>query len=76
LFAIIPRRARKRRTVREALVECSWITDITGGVQLSAEPDRLVWRWTTNGQYTSKSCYNALFERALVSSSWRINWKS
>jgi hypothetical protein len=94
LFALIPRRPRKRRTVREALVERSWITDITGAlsalalwqyvqvwirlrsVQLSEEPDRLVWRWTTNGQYTSKSCYNALFEGALVSSSWRLNWKS
>jgi hypothetical protein len=35
-----------------------------------------VWRWTSNGQYTSKSCYNALFEGVLVSSSWRLNWKS
>jgi hypothetical protein len=75
-----PEAPRKRHIVREALVERSWITDITGAlsalalwqyvqvwirlrsVQLSAEPDRLVWRWTTNGLYTSKSCYNALFE--------------
>jgi hypothetical protein len=73
LSVLIPRRPR------EALVEHSSITDITGAlsdlalwqyvhawvklrsVQLSAKPNRLVWRWTTNGQYTSKSCYNALF---------------
>jgi hypothetical protein len=30
LFVIIPRHLRKRHTVREALVERSWITDITG----------------------------------------------
>jgi hypothetical protein len=35
-------------------------------VQLSTKPDRLIWHWTTNGQYSSKSCYNALFEGALV----------
>jgi hypothetical protein len=44
-----------------------WI--LLRSVQLSAEPDRLVWRWMTNGQYTSNSCYNALFEGVLVSSS-------
>uniref|UniRef100_A0ACD5W0U6 Uncharacterized protein n=1 Tax=Avena sativa TaxID=4498 RepID=A0ACD5W0U6_AVESA len=30
LFALIPKRARKRRTVREALLERHWITDIRG----------------------------------------------
>jgi hypothetical protein len=30
LFALIPKRARKRRTVREALVQRRWITDIQG----------------------------------------------
>jgi hypothetical protein len=44
--------------------------------QLSIEPDKLVWQWTIDSQYTSKSCYNTLFEGALVSSSWRLNWKS
>jgi hypothetical protein len=62
LVTLIPRRPRKRHTVREALVERSWITEITGAmsalalwqyvqvrirlrsVQLSVEPDRLVWR--------------------------------
>jgi hypothetical protein len=32
LLALIPRLPRKRRTVREALVELSWITDITGAL--------------------------------------------
>jgi hypothetical protein len=93
LLALIPRLPRKRRTVWEALVERSWITDITGAlsslalwqyvqlwirlrdVQLSAEPDRLIWRWTTDSQYSSKSCYNALFKGSLVSSSWKLKLK-
>jgi hypothetical protein len=91
LFVLIPRHARKRRMVREALVEHIWITDITGAlsslvlwqyvklwiwlhdVQLSVEPDMLLWRRMTDDQYSSKSCYNTLFEGALVSSSWKLN---
>jgi hypothetical protein len=36
LFALIPKRARKRRTVREALVERRWISDIQGALSLLA----------------------------------------
>jgi hypothetical protein len=94
LFALILRHSRKRRMVRQALVERSWITDITGALsalafwqyiqmwirlrdmQLMTEPDMLVWRWTTDTQYSSRSCYNILFQGAIVLSSWRINWRS
>jgi hypothetical protein len=31
-------------------------------VQLTTrEPDRFIWRWTSSGQYTSKSAYTAPF---------------
>jgi hypothetical protein len=36
LVALIPQHPRKRRTVREALVERSWITDITGAMSALA----------------------------------------
>jgi hypothetical protein len=80
LYALIPRRPRKRRTVREALVDRSWIMDISGALQpialwqyvqlwirlrdvhLTVEPDKLIWQWTADGQFSSRSCYNALFE--------------
>ena len=32
LFALIPRRRRKIRTVQEAIVERKWISDITGAL--------------------------------------------
>ena len=94
LFALIPRLTRKRRTVREALVERRWITDIQGALSplalwqyvqlwvrvrdfvLSEGPDTLLWRWTTDAQYSSKSCYDFLFEGSIASSSWRLNWRT
>jgi hypothetical protein len=44
--------------------------------QLSAGPDRLVWRWTTDDQYSASSCYDTLFQGAVISGSWKLNWKS
>jgi hypothetical protein len=35
-------------------------------IKLSMEPDRMIWCCTTDNQYFSKSCYNVLFEGALV----------
>jgi hypothetical protein len=73
LFALIPKHARKRRTVREATNERRWIADIQGAtsslalwirvrdVQLVPVPDTLLWRWTKEVQYSSKSCYEFLF---------------
>jgi hypothetical protein len=70
LLALIPRRPRKRRTLKQALTERSWITDIVGAVsplalwqyvqlwsrvqrvQLTDVPDKHVWRWATDGQYS------------------------
>jgi hypothetical protein len=46
------------------------------GVQLSVEHDRMVWRWTTDGRYSARSCYDTLFQGAITSGSWRLNWKS
>jgi hypothetical protein len=38
-------------------------------VQISGSPDVLFWRWMADIQYTSKSCYDTLFQGALVSRS-------
>jgi hypothetical protein len=91
LFALIPKCARKCRTIREALVKRRWIIDIQGAtsslalwqyvqlwihmrdVQLLPIPDKLLWRWTMEAQYSSKSCYQFLFLGAIVSRSWRLN---
>ncbi|XP_071685018.1 uncharacterized protein [Lolium perenne] len=92
VYALIPKRLRKRRMVQQALVERSWISDIEGAQRalalwqyvqlwirlrdmvLSPDQDKLVWRWTTDGQYSSGSYYDTLFQGAI--SSWKLNWKS
>jgi hypothetical protein len=43
---------------------------------LTDEPDRLQWRWTTNGTYSAKSCYLATFHGSTASRSWKLLWKS
>ena len=40
------------------------------------EPDRLLWRWTTNGIYSARSCYAASFQGSTRSHSWKLVWKS
>ncbi|KAK1643266.1 hypothetical protein QYE76_061071 [Lolium multiflorum] len=94
VYSLVPKRRRKARTVREALVDRSWISDIVGApsalalwqyvqlwcrlrdTQLSEVQDRLVWRWTTDGQYSAGSSYDALFQGAIISGTWKLNWKS
>lgn len=94
LMALILKRARKSRTVREALFQRRWIADIQGAMSslalwqyvqlwvrlrdftLSDGTDTLRWRWTADAQYSSKSCYDFLFEGALLTSSWRLNWRT
>jgi hypothetical protein len=94
VYALVPKRRRKARTVREALADRAWIPDIAGApsalalwqyvqlwgklrdIHLSPDQDRLLWRWTMDGQYTSRSCYDTLFQGAIISGSWRLNWKS
>lgn len=45
-------------------------------VKHSDAADTLCWRWTGDGQYSSKSCYRSLFHGGVLSDTWRLNWKS
>nr|BAJ87385.1 predicted protein [Hordeum vulgare subsp. vulgare] len=42
---------------------------------LSAEPDKLVWKWTANGVYSARSCYQATFHGSFTCHSWQLIWK-
>ena len=76
LLALIPRRPRKHHTVHEALIERRWMQLCIRlrNIQLTVEPDALVWWWMPDFQY-SKSCYNTLFQGSIVPRSWKLNWK-
>uniref|UniRef100_A0A453AAJ2 Reverse transcriptase zinc-binding domain-containing protein n=1 Tax=Aegilops tauschii subsp. strangulata TaxID=200361 RepID=A0A453AAJ2_AEGTS len=43
---------------------------------LTTEPDRLLWKWTSSGSYSAKSCYQATFQGSIHSSSWKFIWKN
>nr|BAJ96746.1 predicted protein [Hordeum vulgare subsp. vulgare] len=45
-------------------------------VTLSTEPDKLTWRWTTSGVYTSQSAYLATFQGSTTCFSWKLIWKN
>ncbi|XP_071676824.1 uncharacterized protein [Lolium perenne] len=59
VYALVPKRRRKVRTVRHALVDRTWILDIAGApsalalwqyVQLWSRLNTMDWVWTTDGQ--------------------------
>jgi hypothetical protein len=43
----------------ELMAESVWLWDDVQQVQLIDRPDEIVWRWTANGCYSSKSAYQA-----------------
>ena len=46
------------------------------GVALTTTPDKISWRWTSNGIYSAKSCYHALFHGSTTPPSWKLLWRS
>lgn len=51
--------------------------DCVQEIQLSDEPtDQVIWRWTSNGQYTSKSAYRAHFNGSYSAFNASSIWKA
>ena len=46
------------------------------GIALSAEPDKLIWKWTEASTYTAKSTYLASFHGSIACNHWKLTWKS
>jgi hypothetical protein len=45
------------------------------GTTLTDAPDRLIWRWTSDGAYTARSAYMASFQGAWHCPNWKLIWK-
>uniref|UniRef100_A0A453RSY2 Reverse transcriptase zinc-binding domain-containing protein n=1 Tax=Aegilops tauschii subsp. strangulata TaxID=200361 RepID=A0A453RSY2_AEGTS len=43
---------------------------------LSAEPDRLSWKWNSRGAYSAKSAYIATFNGSTGCDAWKLTWKN
>lgn len=59
-----------------ALEEYLKLWDIMENIQLSDHPDRLVWQWTADGDYTAKSAYQMLHNGATTFLGHRLIWKT
>jgi len=65
----------KMRTVEE-MASFIRVWDLVQIVQLTAEPDQITWRWTTNGLYTAKSVYNIQFVGSYSDFNGTSIWKA
>jgi hypothetical protein len=45
----------------QVMVQFLSIWDLVRAVRLSSEPNKFIWKWSPNGQYSSSSAYVALF---------------
>jgi hypothetical protein len=43
---------------------------------LTNEPDKLIWKGNSQGEYTAKSAYLATFQGSIQCKAWRMIWKS
>jgi hypothetical protein len=43
---------------------------------LTDQPDQIVWRWSTNGVYSAKSCYRSTFQGSRACPAWKLLWKT
>jgi hypothetical protein len=60
-----------------ALIQYLDLWDILNLVQLNEDiPDRHIWRFSSSGQYTAKSAYDALFQGAISFQPFERIWKS
>jgi hypothetical protein len=50
--------------------------DATENVSLLDQPDKIVWRWTPDGQFTAKSAYNKLHTGAITFRGHALIWKT
>jgi hypothetical protein len=45
-------------------------------INLNAEPDKLIWRWTPDGAYSAKSAYTMLHTGAIQFRGHNLIWKA
>jgi hypothetical protein len=45
-------------------------------ITLSDQPDEILWRWMTNGQYTAASAYDCQFEGSMICFPTADVWKA
>jgi hypothetical protein len=69
-------RGLQRITTTEELDQFITLWSMVAQVQLSDEPDKVLWRLSASAKYTSKSAYWAQFLGSYADYDWKRIWKS
>jgi hypothetical protein len=63
-------------TETEHMTELIHLWSLIQDVQLAQREDEIVWRWTANGVYSSKSAYEAQFRGSYCTYNCSAIWKA
>jgi hypothetical protein len=61
---------------RPAIAEYLELWDELETIQLSDQPDKLIWRWTQDGCYSAQSAYKMLHTGSTKFSGHQLIWKT
>lgn len=65
-----------RMTTADEMADMVQLWNRIGQVQLTDQPDRIVWKWTPHGEYTAKSAYEAHFKAAYCTFNSKAIWQA
>jgi hypothetical protein len=60
----------------QAIIDYLHLWNTVADIQLSDQPDRTMWRWTANGEYSAKSAYTMLHTGSTPFSDHKLVWKT
>jgi hypothetical protein len=60
----------------QALYEYLILWDAVDNVHLSEQPDKMVWRWTPDGNYTAKPAYKMMHAASIPLPECKLIWKA
>jgi hypothetical protein len=64
------------RDVIQAIIDYLHLWHTVVNVQLSDQPDRIVWRWMPSGEYSAKSTYAKLQSGSCRFAGHKLIWKT
>ena len=65
-----------RMTSEEEMIEFVVLWDLVESVELTPEDDKIVWKWTSHGDYTAKSAYEIQFRGSFCSFRPTAIWRA
>lgn len=63
-------------TTTEEMAEFVVLWDMVQNIQLTSQPDCIRWKWTANGEYTSRSAYEAQLQGTYSNLQAKVIWKA